>query len=472
MWAILSGGCWYFGNGLTGDYWYLVWMAPIPLLLIALTTTYRVSYWVAFGAFLVGRLSWFSYLQTVTNTGLAWLILLGLTLVFVRFITETRRVVLSSGRWYTAFAYPVFVTAFEYGLFCFSHDGTATSLASSQANVVPLIQVASVAGLLGITFIISFVPSAVAVGWWLYRRKRAGLAYLSGSVLLLLGSTLLYGVSRARHSPASASLRVGLVTLEQDVHHRWAQTTRLQVRTVATRYGGEIGRLAASGAKVVVLTEGALRLNDEAYTPTIAYLGEVARRNRIYMVVGCTYSQDRLYRNAALVFDPAGQVIATYHKAHLVRGFEAAFTPGKQISVFPFDTLRAGVAICKDLDFASYIRQYGQKAGLLFVPANDFEVDDWLHSRMAILRSVENGFPMVRAARHGRFTISDHTGRIVGEALTVSGQKTALLGAVPLVHRPTFYTQTGDWLGVVSLILTVIFLLMGRKQLVNHTSTI
>ncbi len=463
---MLSGGCWYFGNGLTGDCWYLVWIAPIPLLLVALTTTYRISYWVAFTALLVGRLSWFSYLQTVTNTGMALLILLGLTLVFVRFITETRRVVLSSGRWYTAFAYPAFVTAFEYGLFCFSHDGTATSLAYSQANVLPLIQVASVAGLLGITFLVSFVPSALAIGWWLYQQKKPGLAYLANSVLLLLGVTLLYGVSRTRQYPAPPSLRVGLVTLEQGVHHRPSQLTSEQLRTVATRYGQEIGRLAAGGAQVVVLTEGALRMHHELYTPTLAYLKEVARRNRVYLVVGCTYTQDRLDRNAALVFDPAGQVVATYHKAHLVRGFEDAFTPGKRMGVFPFEMGRAGVAICKDLDFPQYIRQYGQaKAQILFVPANDFEVDDWLHSRMAILRGVENGISMVRAARHGRFTISDHTGRVLGEAMTVSGQKTTLLGAIPLVHHPTFYTQTGDWLGIGCLILSAMFTLVSRRQL-------
>jgi len=29
---ILSGLCWYFSNGLNGDFWYLLWLSPIPVL--------------------------------------------------------------------------------------------------------------------------------------------------------------------------------------------------------------------------------------------------------------------------------------------------------------------------------------------------------------------------------------------------------------------------------------------------------
>ena len=466
MGSILGSGlCWYFGNGLTGDYWFLVWIAPIPVLFIAVYHTYQISYWAAFGAYLLGRLSWFSYLQTVTTTGLAILIVLGLTLAFVCIVTETRRVVLSSSAWYTAFAYPAFFTAFEYLLFNFSHDGTATSLAYSQANVLPLVQIASVAGLLGITFLVSLLPAAVAVGWRMYRCNSAGLAYLAASVIVLTVSAFMYGIHRIGQPPAPESVTVGLVTLNQGVHHRPAQATLPQVKWVTAQYVEEIDRLAKKGAAVVVLTEGALRLNGPVYAPMVSYLGEVARRNRVYLIVGCTTTQDSLARNAALVFDPAGLMVANYNKVHLVRGFEDAFTPGHQLGVFLLNTLSAGVAICKDLDFPQYIRQYGHRhTRILFIPANDFVVDDWLHSRMAILRSVENGVSLVRAARHGRLTISDYTGRVCFEASTANGQKTTLLGSVPLTYANTFYTKTGDWLGIGCLILSVVFVLLSRKQ--------
>ena len=33
---IFSGLCWYFSAGLNGDYWWLLWIAPLPVLLISL----------------------------------------------------------------------------------------------------------------------------------------------------------------------------------------------------------------------------------------------------------------------------------------------------------------------------------------------------------------------------------------------------------------------------------------------------
>jgi hypothetical protein len=51
--------------------------------------------------------------------------------------------------------------------------------------------------------------------------------------------------------------------------------------------------------------------------------------------------------------------------------------------------------------FPALSRQYGKAGvGLLPVPALDFD-DGWLHSRMALLRGVENGMPMARVGSQG-----------------------------------------------------------------------
>ncbi len=52
-----SGLAWYFGNSLTGTYWYLVWLAPTPLLCLTYYRFPRTSFWLAFAACLLGRLS-------------------------------------------------------------------------------------------------------------------------------------------------------------------------------------------------------------------------------------------------------------------------------------------------------------------------------------------------------------------------------------------------------------------------------
>jgi hypothetical protein len=50
------------------------------------------------------------------------------------------------------------VHSFEYIVFIFSRDGTAASIGYTQSNYLFLIQIASLTGLLGVSFLISFIP--------------------------------------------------------------------------------------------------------------------------------------------------------------------------------------------------------------------------------------------------------------------------------------------------------------------------
>jgi len=140
---------------------------------------------------------------------------------------------------------------------------------------------------------------------------------------------------------------------------------------------------------------------------------------------------------------------------------ESQFTPGSEIGLFKFCGMPAGTAICKDLDFPDYIKKYGtNKVNFICIPAWDFVVDDWLHSRMAILRGVENGFSEIRVARLGRLTISDYYGRVTSEANCSNGQATALVGKVSTVKKNTFYDRFGSWFEIIIAAAAVYFLLI------------
>jgi apolipoprotein N-acyltransferase len=135
--------------------------------------------------------------------------------------------------------------------------------------------------------------------------------------------------------------------------------------------------------------------------------------------------------------------------------------------LFEFNNIKTGTAICKDLDFPSYIKNYGV-AGIDFlnIPAWDFVTDDWLHSRMAIFRGVENGFSEVRTARQGRLTISDAYGRVIAEANSSSGKAVTLTGNVPIQKLNTIYNRWGNWFGIANIIaaLFFIFLIVTMKK--------
>jgi apolipoprotein N-acyltransferase len=111
------------------------------------------------------------------------------------------------------------------------------------------------------------------------------------------------------------------------------------------------------------------------------------------------------------------------------------------------------------MDFPQLSREYAAEgADLLLVPAWDFNLDRWLHARMAVLRAVEDGFALARSARNGLLTLSDNRGRIIAEAATVPGRFVSISGKINVAREETFYTRTGDWFVWLCVAMFVILL--------------
>lgn len=463
---IMSGLCWYFSNGLNGNFWYLLWLAPIPILLISFKATAKATFFISLIAYLIGRLSWFIYLVTVATLVPAIIFTIALPIVFAVIMTITRRAVIKTNTWYAIFAFPVFFTSFELLLIKFSPDGTAASIAYSQLDFAPIIQIASVTGILGITFMITFIPSALAVGWY-YRRDKNKLVPLAIISFMLITSVFLFGIIRIGNGSEKPTTTVGLVVLDERLH-KMGNNLDFQYELQHTKnYTQEITKLAARGAKLVVLPERAININRETDSSTISILSNAAKQNHVAIVTGYTNFKNDKERNSALVINAEGNVVMDYNKAYLVKGLESQFTPGREIGLFKLGGMQAGTAICKDLDFPDYIKKYGMnKVTFICIPAWDFVVDDWLHSRMAVLRCVENGFSEVRTARQGRLTISDYYGRVTSEANCSNGQATSLIGEVSIENKNTLYTRFGDWFGIIITGTAIFFLLI--KTIKRH----
>jgi apolipoprotein N-acyltransferase len=182
-------------------------------------------------------------------------------------------------------------------------------------------------------------------------------------------------------------------------------------------------------------------------------LADVAREKQATVVVGTVLVKP--WRNAAFTFLPDGAQ-RSYDKRHLLLPGEGKFKPGPGPGLL--DKGRA-VAICKDLDFPATLRGDALAAPdgirLMAVPANDFVQDGWIHARMAVMRGVENGFAVVRAAFQGLETISDAQGRILARAATSGRGMTVISADVALGPGPTLYTRIGDVFAWACLALTL-----------------
>ncbi|MEJ7627582.1 MAG: nitrilase-related carbon-nitrogen hydrolase [Ferruginibacter sp.] len=457
---ILSGLFWYLANELNGNYWYLLWLAPLPVLLISFTVKGKISFVIAYIAYAIGRLSWFSYLQETSSLSFAIILTLFLPLIFSLVLLAARRITLTSKSWLSVFAFPVLFTASEFIMLNVSPEGSSSSLAYTQMNFPAIIQVASVTGILGITFIITLIPSAIAVGWYFrfQKNKFVPLTIVSAPLVFIV---LIFGIFRINNKAEINSFKAGLVILEEQYHDA-SKLPDFEKSLLSTRYyAAAISKLADSGAQLIVAPERAININTAINTDAISVLSNVARQKGVHIIMGYTNLKSETERNAALVINSNGDVIVDYNKVHLIDGLEYRFTPGNKIGLFTFNEMQAGVAICKDLDYPDYINKYGKsRIKFMVVPAWDFVINDWLHSRMTILRGVENGFSMIRTARQGRLTISDCYGRVTHETNGSKGQQSFLSGKVSIENKNTLYSRFGNWFGIADVTAAIFFIFL------------
>jgi apolipoprotein N-acyltransferase len=141
---------------------------------------------------------------------------------------------------------------------------------------------------------------------------------------------------------------------------------------------------------------------------------------------------------------------------------ENEYTPGTSGTIFQRKNTSQtwGVAICKDFDFTEPARSYGRSGvGLMLAPAWDFRIDDSYHGHIAVMRAVEDGFSLVRAARNGFLTVADNRGRILAEIKSNAVSPFAtLIARVRTGHDRTLYLLFGDGFGGCAIALLGILL--------------
>ncbi|MBM7494713.1 apolipoprotein N-acyltransferase [Micromonospora luteifusca] len=457
--TLLSGLLWLGGSGLH-PVAALTWLAPIPLILASLRVRPRTALGATALAWLIGQLGLLGYYLGTLRLpvpAVAGVVLLGLGLAGGTVLLA--RALLLRGRIVTAvLTVPALWVLGEYGASRLLPNGAWWSLAYTQADVRPVIQLTALTGVWGVTYLLLAVPIALAallgglrptLTTQLGHPRRALTCLLA--LLLSTGGWSAWSLSR---SPDPAGLlTVGLVALRQP--EDGLPLDEPSGRDLLTRYVPRVAGLVARGARVVVLPEKVFAVTDS----TLPLLVDALRQTEARVVVGAVLRRAGTASNVALVLDPDG-TITTYEKQHLVPGLEEWLTPGDDDVIVDG---RFGVAICKDLDYPGLVRRYRARgATVLLVPALDFTSDGWLHGRMALVRGVENGLTVVRAAALGRPTVTDPGGRMLGEA--TAGDAELLVTSVPTTGWGTVYSRTGDWFALLSLVLLVVSLGGARRR--------
>jgi apolipoprotein N-acyltransferase len=452
----LAGAAYYFGTGLEAI-GALAWIAPLPVLIMAFKLGVGQAAFLSLGAALLGNLNMVSYLATIIPKPVLAVILVIPALAYTGSVLLARCAVRRLSPVVSALVFPLAWTSYEYLLSMVSPHGTAGSLAYTQSSLL-LIQVASITGIWGITFVLMLVPSGVAVAWY---RHRGSPLVIPVSVLTI---TLVFGWARLGSPNARAAIRVGLAATDQTVSS-FGTDSREKAIPVLEAYARRIVQLASRGAQAVLLPEKFVGIAPQYATDAMKILAAAASSGKVIVVAGLNEVGVRPMLNTAIVFSPDGRLLARYHKSHLLPGLETGYMAGQDIAVFPVGGATCGVAICKDMDFPEPAREYSRAGtGILFVPAWDFVRDARLHARMAILRAVEGGFALVRAAQEGLVTVADHHGRILAEARSPRTGDLLVTAEVAPGPARSFYSLTGDWFAWLNLAMLAVVIAACRNR--------
>jgi apolipoprotein N-acyltransferase len=369
-------------------------------------------------------------------------------------------------------------------------------LGASQYTILPLVQIASLTGVFGISFLIVWCSTVLAMLALMITRMPAQRPRLLGDLLpptIALTVAWTWGAAevwRKIETPVGPTIQIAMVqpsvpqTLIWDGkedRYRFNKLLALSQEAVA----GKPDLLLWPEAAV----PGMLRYD----TNILQAVTNLAMSNQVWMVIGSDDAEPgaaagaESFFNSAFLISPQGEILDRYSKRHLVAFGEyvpltrwlpflqkftpvgEGFTPGRGPRQFRFKVglsntipVQAGILIC----FEDLLPRLARES---VEPDTDFILNltndgwfresaaQWQHAASAVFRAVETGRPLVRCTNNGRTCWVDAAGRIREVETSYATDKQDIysesvrLARIPLITSRQgplpLYHRHGDWFG-------------------------
>jgi len=372
-------------------------------------------------------------------------------------------------RWAAMLVYPAVTTAVEYAV-GFTPFGVILAVPSTQFGVPAVAQLASLAGVWGIGFLIGWTAAVANLAW----EERASFARASRPVTAwacVFAAAIAFGSARAWLArPAAPTVRVAGVTVEHPRDYwDWidASTPTAEVDAHAAELASLQDALfersaaaAGAGAKVIVWSEGNAVVAPERRQAFMDRAAGFAREHGVYLaaaVLELAYGST-LSDNKVVMFAPDGSVAFTYVKTM------SWYPTGSDGILRTVDTPygRIGAAVCFDMDFPYFIRRFARMdADIVLVPSFDSERIRPYHTEVGLFRAVEDGFAMVRQVSSGASMAVDGTGRVLARQDFFATADRVMIVDVPTRRSWTLYGVVGDLVAWLACALAVALVAMG-----------
>ena len=449
----------------------------------------------------------FSWAGSIVEIGVAnWLLFMVVPqslyfLVFGIFYTLISR---NIGSW-NIIAAPALWVALEYArsnLFFLALPWNL--LAHSQYRNLPVIQIADVTGVYGISFLmvmvnqlLSQLPDSAIFRRWkssadaVSQTNTTNWAAQIVTVVFCLIVVLSYGWNRQSESIGTGHLRVAMVQpnlLTRDNMSHAEQAAHLD------GYGQLTRSAAAAKPELIVWPASSLPAALKASRLVRHMVIQLARETGVPLLVGgsgnekmgANGNETPAYSNSEFLILPSGRMKGQFNKIRLlpfneyvplkgivqwpemIAAIRKDFLPGESYTIFQVSDARFGTPICWENLFPDHFRRF-VKAGANFMVSTTNEgfygPTAAPHQTLAIniFRAVENRVAIARAATTGVSAFIDPDGRIAERVQDSSGKDLFVSGFivrdVPLSDKKTFYTIYGDVFAYMAIGITLLSVL-------------
>lgn len=368
----------------------------------------------------------------------------------------------------------------------------------SQYLNIPIIQMTSITGVYGLSFLVLLVNVTIYLSVQYFRNRWRSSepalpsrfpipAVLASSMALL--SVYLYGVVILAGALNADRLTLTLVQGNIPQSNKWAVQDRVAIMDT---YAQLTRRAAESPSSLIVWPETAVP-GDVRHHPVLQQAVQaLAESTATPLLVGSAenakFSDKKLkgkFYNGMYLITPQDGITGEYRKMGLVpfgeyvpgkewiRWPEAIastmgdMTPGDEFTIFRLGSISFGTTICWETLFPDHFREFVRRGAQFMISSTN---EAWFGATVAphqvlamtVFRASENRIAIGRVANTGLSAFIDPYGRIVdrirdeeGRELFVGG---VLRGEVPLLGGGTFYTHYGDVFAMSQIVLCVSFL--------------
>jgi apolipoprotein N-acyltransferase len=377
-------------------------------------------------------------------------------------------------------------------------------LGSTQFQITPLIQIASVTGIYGVSFLIVWTSLSLLSAVLMVLFRPTVRAVWMKEILLPLAVVMILfsaGVRKIRALPEPQ--RTLKVTLVQP---SIPQTLIWDTENDTERFGQLLG-LAA----LALTNHPELMIWPEAGVPSYARwdtniypaITNLVAQHHAWLILGsddlgrpanAKSEDDFEYYNASFLVDRGGDFVRRYRKRNLVvfgeyvplvkwlpfvkwfTPISGGFTPGEHPVPFALTDLqvKTSVLICFEDVFPQLSREYADDDTdfLVNLTNNGWFGEgaaQWQHAAGGVFRAVENGLPLVRCCNNGLTCWIDARGRLRqifrDERGTIYGPG-SMTAEIPLLNfgerrEATFYHRNGDVFGW-ACVAVVVSRLLGK----------